>query len=54
MDPVAETDQRKEHAKRTAQIIAAFYKELISQGVTYEAAEALARNYLLEGMADDA
>ena len=35
---MADTDQRKAHAQHLAQIVAAFYKELVAEGVPVDEA----------------
>jgi len=49
-DPIANTDQQREHAKRKAQVTAAFFCELVKQGVPECEAVWLSRDYLIEAV----
>jgi hypothetical protein len=53
MDPIAQTDQLREHARRHAQIAAAFFNELNEQGVPAGEASWITRDYLEYVVEDD-
>lgn len=52
-DPIADTDQRREHAKRHAQVVDAFYVELVREGVPENEASWISREYLEQTLIDD-